>query len=269
MLIRAARIVAVLLLCSISPAAQITSQRTPPPEAAADNEAWYVSGSPIVLGGITYYPSGPITHFSANEMVPSGMFERVPVYRRTTQEPGSIVYVPLRGGLVRPYERRRSGPLAGTEGSTAPHFPIVLPATEALRGVPSPPADAVAPIVPQAVGTSGFPVGTAPETRPLVGSQAEPDVAVGTFGRVPAAAVVARPHLETARRPFGLNGVFVEFNDARWFAAGPAVEYSSERFTKIGDYRGFPVYRASGEPDSIYIAPVAGAPNLLAPYRTR
>jgi hypothetical protein len=264
---RAARVLAFLLLCSIAPAAQIASRGTPPPEVTADNEAWYVSGAPLVLGGITYYPSGPVTHFSSGEMVPSGMFERVQVYRRTTQEPGSIIYVPLRGGLVRPYERRRSGPLAGTAGSTAPHFPIVLPATEALRGAPTATA-AVVPVVPQAVGTSGFAVGTAPEARTLMGRPEEAGPAVGTLGR-PAAAPRARPHLETARRPAGLNSIYLEFNDARWFAAGPTVEYSSERFARIGEHRGFPVYEARGEPGVIYIAHVAGSPDLLAPYRTR
>ena len=47
-------------------------------------------------------------------MVRSGTYGNVPIYVRTTQEPGSIIYVPLAGGLMRPYERPRSGDLAGT-----------------------------------------------------------------------------------------------------------------------------------------------------------
>jgi hypothetical protein len=271
---RAARLLVLGLLFSIGSiglAAQITIQGTPPPATFADDEPWYRSGLPIALGGTVYYPSGPITHFSANEMVPAGMFERVTVYRRTTREPNSIVYVPLSGGLVRPYERRRSGPLAGTVGSTPPSFPVVLPAEEAME--PARSAPPAAPLVPRAVGTSGFAVGVLPmDTRPAIGAAHDPAaVPVGTSGaaRTPAIDEIPRPQPETARRPVGIHDVFVRFHDTRWFAAGRAVEHSTERFTRIGEYQGFPVYRASGEDDLIFIAHVAGSPGLLAPYRSR
>src|SRR4051812_12870816 len=84
--------------------AQISLQPTPPPAVTADGESWYQNGGPISLGGNLYYPAGATIHFLRNEMVRAGTYGNVPVYVRTTQEPGSIVFVPLPGGLMRPYE---------------------------------------------------------------------------------------------------------------------------------------------------------------------
>src|SRR5262245_55148428 len=75
--------------------AQITLQPTPPPAVTAENETWYQGGGPISYGGNLYYPAGAITHFIRNEMVRTGTYGNVPIYIRTTQEPGSILYVPL------------------------------------------------------------------------------------------------------------------------------------------------------------------------------
>jgi hypothetical protein len=251
----------------------------PPALTTAENETWYISGAPIAFGGAVYYPSGPVSHFVRSEMVLAGMFERVPIYRRTTQEPGSLVYVPLPGGLVRPYERRRSGELAGTTGSTAPSFPVMLPAEEALVSTSAPPD---VPAVPQAVGTSGFMYGALDRARGIQQASAEEPVSAlgravpepsGTMGRVaplaPGTPAGGAGTLRTAQRPVGLNGVFIQFEGARWFAAGPAVEPSPGRFARAGEHRGFPVYRQEGDPDAIYVAHVAGAPGLLVPYRTR
>ena len=78
-----------------------------------------------------------------------------------------------------------------------------------------------------------------------------------------------RTRIETAQRPVGLNNVFVEFQNTRWFAAGPAVEFSSSRFTRIGEHRGFAVYQEPGRTGTIYLSLLDGAPGLLAPYKTR
>lgn len=242
-------------------AAQASMQPTPPPAVTAENQDWYLNGGPIAYGGGIYYPSGPVTHFLRNEMVMTGMFESVPIYVRTTQEPGSVIYVPLAGGVMRPYERRRSGDLAGTVGSTAPAFPV------ALRPDPAPPAYVQAPRDPlgeRAVGTTGFIMsGPAPSTP-----RAQEALAMRGTAPVTTSAPVDRP-LETARRPTGINDVFLQYGNARWFAAGRAVEFSPERFTRVGEHQGFPVYAEAGQADTIYVAAVAGAPGLLTPYRTR
>ena len=257
----------VVLGTTIPGLTQISLQQTPPPFATAENESWYQSGEPISLNGRVYYPSGPIKHFSRNEMVPIGMFERVPIYKKTTEEPGSIVYVPLPGGLVRPYEQRRSGDLAGTVGSTSPSFPVVLPSAPVQPG-----AESVqvpwAPPFPTPVGTSGFAYG-----RP--GPEAVP-APVGTIGAGRPDGVVMEPalpagptHLETVQRPVGLNNVFVEFQKTKWFASGPAVEFDPGRFTQIGEHHGFAVYQESGRPDVIFLPSVLGSPTLVVPYRSR
>jgi hypothetical protein len=253
--------VAVLLLLTavlgITLRAQITLQPTPPPTVTAENESWYLSGAPITWNGNLYYPAGPITHFVRNEMVRAGTYGNVPIYIQTTREPGSIIYVPLAGGLVRPYERRRAGDLAGTVGSTAPSFVVTLPAEETASGVlraPAPPTG-----VP--VGTTGF-IPTEPEPEP----PAPAPVPVGTAG--PTTAPV-HTRIQTVKPPVGLNAVFIDFQGRRWFSAGPAVEFSADRFTQIGEYRGFPVYVRQGQPDVIYIPLLRGAPGLVAPYKLR
>jgi hypothetical protein len=86
---------------------------------------------------------------------------------------------------------------------------------------------------------------------------------VGTSGARP----VVGP-LETARRPQGLNGVFIEIEGRRYFSDGVAVTYDDKLFTRAGDYHGFPVYRHQGEADTVYI-PLRGDAKLLTPYRAR
>jgi hypothetical protein len=264
--------VAILAALAVSPMrAQVSSSPAPPPYATAENEGWYLSGAPISLNGTVYFPSGPIVHFNRNEMLPTGIFEHVPIYSRLTQEPKSVVYVPLAGGLVRPYERRRAGDLAGTTGSSAPAFPVVLPAEQALNPAIAFEQAAHRIEVPREVSTAGFMYGVrAPAAEPALG-RGEPPAAVGTAGAeaaLPAAAPVRGP-LQTARRPIGLNGVFIEFEGRRWFAAGTTVEITEDKFARIGDYEGFPVYRQPGVPDVIYVPVTAAASGLLVPYSAR
>ena len=54
----------------------------------------------------------------------TGTFEGVPIYEDATQTPFTVVYVPIGGNVVRPYERRREGELAGSTGSRIPSFPV-------------------------------------------------------------------------------------------------------------------------------------------------
>jgi hypothetical protein len=256
-------------------------QSAPTPTLTAENEAWYQSGEPVSFGGNLYFPAGAVTHFVRDEMVRAGVVGNTPVYVRTTQEPGSIIYVPLAGGLMRPYERRRSGELAGTVGSTAPSFPITLPSEEAPAGAagiqaPAPPTGVpvgttgtvaagttASASVPAPVGTSG----TAAAAAATSGAAAAGPV--GTSGPLVFRSVVTPTRIQTARRPVGLNNVFVEFQNARWFASGSAVEYNPDRFTKIGERNGFPVYQENGQSDVIYLSLLPGAPGLMTPYKSR
>jgi hypothetical protein len=260
---RASIFVAALLtgvLAAVSANAQIMLQPTPKPIVTADNEVWYQAGVPITFGGNIYYPAGPIVHFSGNEMVRSGHYQGIPLYTRTTIEPYSIVYVPLYGGLMQPYERRRAGDVVDTVGSMTPSFPVVRPAEQSnMEYVPgagvlqaqSPPSR----------------VGEIVDRMPIETDRSEPTTtSVGTAG---GEASPPLGPLVTAKRPEGLNGVFIQFNDRRYFSDGPTVDFDVQSFTRVGDYHGFPIYRRSGEANTIYIPPLAGSPSILSRYSLR
>src|ERR671924_587657 len=109
------KITAVLLFLAAAPlAAQIQSRPTDPPIVTAVNESWYQLREPIQFAGELYYPAGPTVFFNGNSMVRTGHYNGVPLYADTTVEPYSIVYVPIAGGLMQPYERVRRGELASS-----------------------------------------------------------------------------------------------------------------------------------------------------------
>lgn len=240
--------------------AQMTLQPTSRPIVTAENEPWYLAGVPITHAGITYYPAGPIVHFNANEMVRGGHFEGVPLYSRTTIEPYSLVFVPISGGLMHPYERRRDGDLAGTVGSGTPSFPVVRPTEQAgMEYVPG--AGMVqAPAPPSQVGVAVDRIALA---------EIPPSVAPPPVGTTGTPALTSSGPLATARRPQGLSGVFIEYGSQRYFSDGPAVRFDEKLFTRVGDYRGFPVYEQQGQDKTLYIPPLGGAPGVVAPYRAR
>src|SRR4051812_12358231 len=122
------------LVVSVVPSAiaQSTIRNTRQPTISAENERWYLNGSPITFAGHMYYPAGPRIHFIPSEMIRTGDFLGIPLYARTTIEPYSIVFVPIGGGMLQPYERRREGELAGTVGSSAPSFPVALSSDSSL-----------------------------------------------------------------------------------------------------------------------------------------
>lgn len=251
-----------LLVTTPATLAQMSMQPTPLPIVTADNEAWFQAGVPIMHAGITYYPAGPLVHFNRNEMIRSGHFLGVPLYTRTTLEPYSLVFVPLAGGLMQPYERRRDGDLAGTVGSTTPSFPVVRPAEQSGAEIVPGAGMVQAPAPPSQVGTV-----VDREATQL--AQQMPAATVLPIGTTSAPVISPRGPLATARRPQGLNGVFIEYGSRRYFANGRAISFDEKLFTRVGEYRGFPVYQRRGEEATLYLPPLSGASIIVAPYRAR
>src|SRR3954466_13805687 len=90
--------------------AQVYQLPTPAPQVTANAAAWTLSGQPIFYAGAFYYPTGPTVFFDGFVMVRTGTYDGVPLYADTTLEPFSVVFVPLGGRVMRPYERLRTGP---------------------------------------------------------------------------------------------------------------------------------------------------------------
>ena len=236
--------------------AQVYVQPSAYPRMTAANALWQVRGGPIFHAGAYYYPAGPTTFFDGNVMMRTGTYEGVPLYEDATQSPYTVVYVPIGGNVVRPYERRREGELAGTTGSRTPSFVIQRDGeVTAAAGAASsglllpPPAESVEPLV--------IPEFVAPVAArgPLVAADLPQPVSVPTSrnvalrGRVPS-----------------ILQVWVPFNGARWYSAGSAQPYAADRFVRIGEYHGFPVYRGKTTgANVIYIPSVEGG--AVAPYR--
>jgi hypothetical protein len=254
-------------------AAQATLQTTPPPAVTAETSEWYRSGEPVMFAGNFYYRAGAPLHFNGSEMVRTGTYEGVPLYSRTTIEPYSLVYVPLAGGIMQPYERRRDGQLAGTVGSYTPSFPVAT-SRDIMIGAPAavPMAEAPAPPMlekPEAIGSAPRPAPAPPTFAPM-STTANPPLTLSATGTASEATRPIRLMPQPiVRRADAQNGVFVEYDGARWFSSGPPAALDPTRFTRIGEVHGFPVYSArDGKPSTIYM-PVARDVDVVAPYTKR
>jgi hypothetical protein len=72
--------------------------------------------------------------------------------------------------------------------------------------------------------------------------------------------------VESIPGPSSNRGIWISYRGARWHSAGAAVSYSADRFARVGQYRGLPVYRdRHGPAGEIYIPVVKDGP--LAPFR--
>jgi hypothetical protein len=248
---------AAILIFQATGAAQIMVRPTPDPIVTAESETWYLNGNPITFAGNIYYPTGPDIYFKPYEMVRSGDYNGVPLYSRTTIEPWSIVYVPLPGRVMKPYERRRTGELVGTVGSSLPSFPVVHSLTESEYALPQ------APTSPM-LGATVYERSQLPVV--VVEVQAPAPVPTATAGSAPEA---PPGPLVSAKLPEGLDGIFIEYRDRRWFASGHAQELDTSQFVMVGDYRGFAVYRKGDDERTIYVAVAKSARELVAPYSAR
>jgi hypothetical protein len=276
-LMRVVFLTVVVLLPKVG-TAQVYRFPTTPPEVTAAGTSWLAASSPIFYAGNYYYPSGPAVFFDGNVMNRTGNYNGVPLFEDATLEPYSIVYVPIGNNLMRPYERRREGELAGTVGSRMPSFPIQrdaeiagttaiqIPPVRGTAGAPEPLA------VPEGVRpAAATPLLALPEDVRITGAidvriiQPEPPA--------PAPAPAARSRSNARPQaapapPQTRNGVWIEYQGARYYSAGPSIGYDASRFQSVGDYRGFPVYReARGASDRIYVAILPDGP--IAPFDKR
>ncbi len=229
----------VLFVAALLPnvgAAQAHPLRTAPPEVTAAAAEWQVNSEPILANSSVYRPTRAFRTFDRQVMTQVGVYQGVPLYADVTLEPDSLIYVPVGRDRLRVYERRRDNELAGMTGSGAPSIAVERPSARSDEK--------------RMVGTAGSVV------PPAAGSTV----------------VTPRPRrttIETIPRPrTGNRGVWLDFVGQRWYSAGTSSSYSPDRFTKVGEYRGFPVYvEKSGKMDTIWVQVVNGGP--LAPYAKR
>jgi hypothetical protein len=216
--------------------AQAYPLRTAPPEVTAATADWQLNGEPIIVSSTLFRPTRATRMFDGQVMVQVGVYQRVPVYADVTLEPNSIVYVPVGRNELRVYERRRDHELAATTGSRTPSFPV------------------------QSAGSAR------PEERVVGTSGSIVPAGVGPASAMPHA---PRTVMETIQRPrSGSHGVWLDFVGTRWYSSGVATSYSADRFIKVGEYRGFPVYvETVGSKDTIWVQVTNGGP--LAPYARR
>lgn len=245
------------VLLSVSAEAQVTWQPTPPPLVTADNETWYRAGEAIEWNGEFYYPAGAPEAFNRYQMVRSGSYRGIPLYTDATLEPYSIVFVPIGGGRMQPYERPRAG-------SRTSAFPIPA-ATERLAplGVTSEGFVAQAPAPP--TFARAYDLGAGPAAPVATSGAMPPPVAaprpVATSGRT----TTVTNRSISAATPTGINNMWLNYNGRRWVSAGRAVELTPD-FTRTGDYRGFPVFQRRGDSLTIYV-PTNG--DLVVPFKPR
>jgi hypothetical protein len=238
-------VLTVALLIPNVGSAQVFRFRTPPPEVSAGGAEWQLNSDPIVVGGLTYYPTRGFRLFDGQVMAQAGTYERVPVYSDTTMELYLEVYVPLGSGRMRIYERRRD---RETPGTTPADLATESSEDLSLRPVGGP------DVRSGAVGARGTFVPRPSDSSAILDRDRDRTHHTSI--------ITAVPHAGDA------DGVWLEYQGARWYSDGPAVPFSPDRFEPVGAYKGFPVYRDKilGD-DDLWVAAVKDGP--LAPYRRR
>jgi hypothetical protein len=235
--------VAAALALAAWPSAQTPARLTSPPIVTADNEPWYREGKAITFAGDFYVPSGAKRYFDPNVMVRTGSFRGIPLYADTTLEPYSVVFVPLEGALMQPYERRPFREVVGTSG-WRPAGPLT-PESAAIPQAAAPPmrAPSIAPLIDDLPPPP--PPGAAPPPLRLDPKPPPPPAPV---------------------RPSSRNGIWIEFQGQWWKSAGPAVGFTEDRFVPVGTKEGVYVERRlSGvrRPSRIYLMT---RPGVVAPF---
>jgi hypothetical protein len=250
----------VLVSVAASLSAQVQSRPSDPPIVTAENDAWFSRGDPVQYAGNTYYQAGADVFFDGNRMVRAGIFNGVPLYVDTTLEPYSVVFVPIGRGLMQPYERPRSGDLAGTTGSRAPSFPV----SAQVNGWTPP----MAPSPPTGLGpipVLGEEVTASSATDPIAFLSTLQAPSTEQRGTVLISRSAAPP-LTPADIQRARERVWVEYRGERWIPAGPAIPIENSGLVKTGEYAGFPVFSYTGQEDRIFLPAL---PGLAAPYQLK
>ena len=239
--------------------AQVQSRPADAPIVTAENEPWFTRGEPVQYAGNTYLQAGAKVFFDGNRMVRAASFNGIPVYVDTTIEPYSLVFVPIGRGLMQPYERPRSGDLAGTTGSRAPSFPV-----SAVPNEWTPPMAASAPTGLGPIPVLGENETARPATDPvaLLASLQAPSPERDT---APIARPIAPP-LTPAEMQKVREQVWVEYHGGRWIPAGAAIPLENSGLTRTGEYAGFPVFSFAGQDERIFLPAL---PGLVAPYQLK
>jgi len=180
-------------------------------------------GAPIVFTGSLYYASGPTVFFDGAVMVRVGTYDGVPIYVDPTRDPINVVYLPVGGKLMRPYERSRAEQAAD----------LVVPPPAAAPDVAAAPE-------PIDAGELEIPERAVPIERP-------PD-----YGPRPA----------PWREPPPSRGIWIEFDGKMWTPSGrePTGPGRDSRLQTIGRYFDFPVYQERGRHDRIFVPSTPGGP---------
>ena len=274
--LRTTAVVAFVISLATTAVAQVISQPTPVPIVTAENESWYLLGDPITYSGYSFYPAGAQVAFNPNEMVRSGFYLGVPIYTRTTDEPFSVIYVPVTRGFLRPYMRPRTGDMGGTAGTSAmagvaAAFSSQAATARTFQAAGPPPLVAGAPADETGQPRAPIPA-VAPTQRAAPGSAEtprSPAATVATSGQEDTTTALAT-HTRIGPPPQGLNGVFIQYRDRRWFSEGQAVELDRTRMIEVGEYFGFPVYVDREAPEQrIYVAVTKAGALVVAPYSQR
>jgi hypothetical protein len=250
--------------------AQVYQFRIPPPEVTAASADWQINGGPVVVDGVVYYPTRGFREFDGQVMAQVGLVGGVPIYADTTLEPYSEMYVPVGGTRLRAYERRRDGALAGTSASRVPSFPITVRTEPAPGQRIDEPAAAVGSDRRAGYGGAADTMrgGGAADVRTVAVYDPRTMRAVATTDTA-ARDETTRAVMTSIKRPGTDNGIWLEFDNARWYAVGPATVFSPDRFEPLGEYRGFPVYRDKTRTDgAIWVSVVKDGP-AVAPYAKR
>jgi hypothetical protein len=227
--------------------AQVYQFRTPPPPVLAQYADWQFNDEPILVNSLILYPTRETRFFDGEIMSQVGVFRGVPVYADVTLEPWSVVYVPVGRLMMRGYERRRAGEIAGTQGSRMPAFPVDVPSTL----TPEPP-----PVIDPFRGAS---------VPPPVMPMSSPSGDVIALTNVPRPVAM---RIESIPAPRSSAGIWLEYAGQRWYADGPATVFDPNRFVRIGEYRGFTVYRDRNRgAEEIWVRVVPDGP--VAPYTRR
>ncbi len=252
-----------LVLACVAVPAQAQTQNLPSdaPVVTAENDTWFSRGDPVQFAGHTYLQAGAAVFFDGNRMVRSGNFNGVPLYVDTTLEPYSVVFVPVGRGLMQPYERPRTGDLAGTTGSRAPSFPVsALPTGWTPPMAPSAPTG-LGPVVdtgearePEIIETQAGLANALPPGAAAVPQKASP------APRAPA------PPLTPAEIQKAREKVWIEYRGERWIPAGPAIPIENSGLVQSGEYAGFPVFSYTGQSERVFLPSLGG---LVAPYQLK